>query len=377
MPPRPPASSPPEVFSPGDQRQTRITLRDIAKHLGVSHVAVSLALRERPGVSAELRERVRSAAAKLGYRPDPVLAALNNYRHGRESRPIRAALAWITLWKDPARMHSYREFEDYWQGASQVAEKHGYHLYEFTPDAKSSLAAVQRVMLARNIEGIMLSPPDRHFVLNPPALDWNKFSVVRFGYALESLRFHLVTSAQVSNTLMSIHRMRERGYRRIGFVTNFRNQNFTHFLDGFLRANEDIPSRDRIPVLNLPEVKPEEDQALLSEWIKTNRPDAVFSNLGSIRATLGKIRYPAPKKLGLAVTSVQDCDADSGIDQSALEIGRTACETLISLLMHGHRGLPTHQREILVEGRWMDGSTLPVRKQADSVKSKRSARALR
>lgn len=339
----------------------RVTLRDVASHLGVSHVAVSLALRGRPGVSEQLRERVRAAARSLGYRPDPMLAALNNYRHGRGSRPVRAALAWITLWRDPARLHALRELDAYWLGAKEVAEKHGYHLYEFHPDAKNSLAAVQRVMSARNIEGVLLSPPDSTFALTPPAMDWARFSVVRFGHSLPNLPFHMIGSAQASNTAMAISRMRERGYRRIGFVSGLGSTRHTQFLHGFLRTNEDIPPADRVPYLNLPHKSTTEDGELVREWMKTHRPDAIFSNVGSIRALLATLGCEIPGNLGLAVTSVQDCDADCGIDQSPMEIGRTACETLISLLMHGHRGIPVHPREILVEGRWQDGATLPTR----------------
>jgi LacI family transcriptional regulator len=43
------------------------TLRDIAEATGVSLAAASLALNGRPGVSEETRQRVRTAAAELGY----------------------------------------------------------------------------------------------------------------------------------------------------------------------------------------------------------------------------------------------------------------------------------------------------------------------
>lgn len=42
-------------------------MQDIAGNLGISKNAVSLALSGRPGVSAELRERVFAEAKRLGY----------------------------------------------------------------------------------------------------------------------------------------------------------------------------------------------------------------------------------------------------------------------------------------------------------------------
>ncbi len=46
------------------------SLREVAERAGVSTAAASRALRDRPGVSAETRSRVRQAARELGYQPD-------------------------------------------------------------------------------------------------------------------------------------------------------------------------------------------------------------------------------------------------------------------------------------------------------------------
>ncbi|MEU9454406.1 LacI family DNA-binding transcriptional regulator [Streptomyces sp. NPDC048277] len=48
----------------------RPTLLDVAHRAGVSRATASLVIRDAPGPSAESRERVRQAAAELGYRPD-------------------------------------------------------------------------------------------------------------------------------------------------------------------------------------------------------------------------------------------------------------------------------------------------------------------
>ncbi|TGO04621.1 LacI family DNA-binding transcriptional regulator [Serinibacter arcticus] len=58
----------------------RATLSDIAQRLGVSKAAVSFALNDRPGVSAELRERVLAVAAELHYRPNSAALALGGSR---------------------------------------------------------------------------------------------------------------------------------------------------------------------------------------------------------------------------------------------------------------------------------------------------------
>ena len=47
----------------------RVSLKDIADELGISQTAVSFAINDRPGVSAETKRRVKEAAAKMGWRP--------------------------------------------------------------------------------------------------------------------------------------------------------------------------------------------------------------------------------------------------------------------------------------------------------------------
>jgi DNA-binding LacI/PurR family transcriptional regulator len=54
----------------------RPRLADVAERAGVSTASVSLVLRDAPGPSAETRERVRQAAAELGYRPDRTASLL-------------------------------------------------------------------------------------------------------------------------------------------------------------------------------------------------------------------------------------------------------------------------------------------------------------
>ena len=55
----------------------KMTLSRIAAELGVSVAAVSYALNDRPGVSAELRSRVRQLAKRWNYQsPSPQIALL-------------------------------------------------------------------------------------------------------------------------------------------------------------------------------------------------------------------------------------------------------------------------------------------------------------
>ncbi|MEL6843851.1 MAG: LacI family DNA-binding transcriptional regulator, partial [Bacteroidota bacterium] len=50
--------------------QHRITIKDLARELGISKSTVSRALRGHPNVKRETREAVKALAEKLDYHPD-------------------------------------------------------------------------------------------------------------------------------------------------------------------------------------------------------------------------------------------------------------------------------------------------------------------
>ncbi|MEV0600211.1 LacI family DNA-binding transcriptional regulator [Streptomyces sp. NPDC050315] len=54
----------------------RVTISDVAAVTGVSKAAVSKAFNNRPGVSEETRQRILTAAARLGWRPNAAAVAL-------------------------------------------------------------------------------------------------------------------------------------------------------------------------------------------------------------------------------------------------------------------------------------------------------------
>ncbi|MEY3004909.1 MAG: hypothetical protein RLZZ491_2085 [Pseudomonadota bacterium] len=58
----------------------QMTLRDVAEAAGVSEMTVSRVLRQRGDVSAQTRERVFSAARRLGYVPNKIAGALASNR---------------------------------------------------------------------------------------------------------------------------------------------------------------------------------------------------------------------------------------------------------------------------------------------------------
>ena len=88
-------------------------MADIAARLGVSRIAVSMALRDHHRISLELRKKVRRVAKEMGFVPDPFLSALAAHRQQRVTTKEHGVLAWINHWKNPKRLRQFKEFDLY------------------------------------------------------------------------------------------------------------------------------------------------------------------------------------------------------------------------------------------------------------------------
>ena len=72
-----------------------VSLQAIARRAGVSRMAVSLALRGRPGVSPRTRQRVLAVAKRMGYAPDPELGKLMARMRQKISNEVKSCLAYL------------------------------------------------------------------------------------------------------------------------------------------------------------------------------------------------------------------------------------------------------------------------------------------
>ncbi|MDF7799281.1 LacI family DNA-binding transcriptional regulator [Pontiellaceae bacterium B1224] len=350
--------------SSADGDQQRVTLRDIARAIGVSHVTVSLALRGSQQISEPTRLKVQKKAEEMGYAPDPMLAALSHYRLKKKDMVTRTTLAWINPLQDPAQLRKHREFDLYWKGAADAARKLGYQIEEFCVK-DLSLQRMESVFKARNIKGILLASVLSK-VFHDGTVDWDHFSwqdfvTVRFGRKATHPQSHFVTSAQASNTIMAFSRITDKGYSHIGYVGEYTEARV--FCAGFLFAQLGVPEELRVPPLmfyqeELPQV---ENENVLNKWIEKHRPDAILTDRPYVQLMLKKLGYRVPEDIGLATTSIHDTGINTGIDQKPEEIGRAAVRLLSAEINHNHFGIPSTRNEMLIEGTWVDGSMLPDR----------------
>jgi DNA-binding LacI/PurR family transcriptional regulator len=337
----------------------QVTLRDIAKELGISHVTVSLALRDNPRISESTKTRVKQKAEEMGYHPDPMLSALSHYRLTSKEKPTQASLALINPMEHPEKLFELEEFSLYFKGAEQVARRLGFHLEEFRT-ADLSLKRMDTIFKTRSIRGLLLAP----LALKTTSLNWDDFpwqdyAGLRFGRSQTGPALHLVAAAQAQNTILAFEQVSDKGYQRIGFIGNCSRRRM--FTAGFLRAQLALPASRRLPQLDYKGDSTSLTMDALKKWLSQKKPDAIITDNNLLPSMLKELNYRIPEDIGIATTTIHDTPIDAGIDQNPEEIGRAAVRTLVSLINEHHFGIPEIRNQVLVEGHWVDGSMLPDR----------------
>ncbi|WP_418276303.1 LacI family DNA-binding transcriptional regulator [Isoptericola jiangsuensis] len=131
----------------------RITIADIARRAGVSTGAVSYALNDRPGVSAQTREKILAIAAELGWQPSQAARALS----GARSETIGLILA-----RPPQTLGVESFYMQFVAGLEQVLSGRSYGLLlQVVADVDAEIAAHLRWRAARRVDGVVVVDPRR------------------------------------------------------------------------------------------------------------------------------------------------------------------------------------------------------------------------
>lgn len=183
-----------------------VTSHDVARLAGVSQPTVSRALRDDPKVSAATKQRVREAAAALGYAPSAIGRALSL---GRSSR-VGLVLTDLQNQFYPyviAPMHS-------------ELEKAGLELVLITESSESGPVAEH--IVANGLCGVVLATTTVDSVL-PIRLQDRGVPFVYFNRTAQTVRADSVTVDPVPGVVELIDAVLGFGHRRIGAIFGPRN----------------------------------------------------------------------------------------------------------------------------------------------------------
>ncbi|MFZ4777151.1 MAG: LacI family DNA-binding transcriptional regulator [Terrimicrobiaceae bacterium] len=342
---------------------SRITIRDLAKRLDLSHATISMALRDHPKIAEKTRCRVKEEAERCGYRPEPMLSALATYRQMKKAPIDHGRLAWLYNNLSRAQMFSTPLFRRYFEGACSRANSLGYCVDEFYLDeTKMTGSRLSSILQARGIQGILLPPQPRLQLNKRLEMLWDQFSAVTFGFSLFHPQLHMVGSAQYRIGMATTRKLQELGYERIGFLETetFGLRTDNNFLAGFHMASLSVPTSRRIPPLSIPEALP---LARISErvrsWITRWRIDALVCVSG-IQHILIEAGCRVPEDCAVALLGWQsEFPNMAGMDEQGELIGVAAVNFLVGMIHRGERGVPESPYRLLIEGKWRDGDSAP------------------
>jgi len=340
-----------------------MSVRSIARELGVSATAVSLALKDSPRVSAGLRAQVRRLAKTSGHVPNARLAELMREVRHSGAPAYRATIGLISLFPEERpwiERPTYSHLGLVREGARQRAEAHGYKLEDFWVKRPGlSPDRLRAILEARGIRGLLCLgslDPEEHF---PAALQ--PFAVVTHAASIPD-KLHRVVSHFVADARTLFEELLRRGYRRPGLVILVSGDRRTDHLYSatFLSHAERKFKGPPIPVLRAETW----NEAEFAAWFASHRPDVVVLHqyeayTAELEAFLARRRCVVPRDVGLALLDkLPDRERYSGICQDPAMMGATATEMLLGRILLGDFGLPEFPKVELVQGRWNEGRTL-------------------
>ncbi|OGO10762.1 MAG: hypothetical protein A2Y53_05890 [Chloroflexi bacterium RBG_16_47_49] len=208
------------------------TIKDIARHAGVSHTTVSRALHHSPLISTQTTVRIQEIASALGYHPSVAARSLKTNR----SQALGVIVSHIA---DPY-------FSEILQGIDDVAQENGYSLFIASAQRDPSREhAIVQTMREHRVDGVILCSP--HFTAEQSnQLNSYDIPIVAINnQGVEVYRFAIYHDDMDGSTQASRHLI-DLGHKRIAYLGDFTSGRTTQErLAGYKQAmgGADLPIR--------------------------------------------------------------------------------------------------------------------------------------
>jgi DNA-binding LacI/PurR family transcriptional regulator len=276
------------------RRPKRVTMDDVAAHVGVSRALVSLVFRDLPGASQDTRDRVLQAADELGYRPDNAARMLA--RHNS-----RVLGVMITI-RNP--FHA-----DLVEAIYPQADQLDYDiLLSATTPSRDEHHAIEALIANRCEALILLGPHDDRELLSAAA---DQIPVVVVGRRLPGSGVDAVHAHEANGVRQAIDHLAELGHREIVHVDGGTEPGSAERRSAYRRTmrRHGLDSQIRV----LPGDHTEESGALAARTLlqEGSLPTAVFAS--NDRCAVGLLDV-----LGRAGVSVPDDISVVGYDDSTM-----------------------------------------------------------
>lgn len=308
-------------------RSHQVTIKDIARELGVSPSTVSRALKDHPDISAETKKQVRELVEKLKYKPNAVALSLRS----RRSNTIAVLV--------PEIVHHF--FSLVISGMEEIAQEMGFNVMIFQSNEQykrevqivKSLASIQ-------VDGVLvsISKTSRNFGHLNELMN-EGIPLVFFDRACDEIEADKVVVDDFNGAFNAVEHLIKTGCRRIAHFSTSQ-----HLQIGYQRK------RGYITALEKNKIEPDEALMVKCDTYEEaleitprimkleHPPDAIFAvndltATGAIRV-LKQMRFRIPEDVsligftdGLAAT-INDPPLTS-VSQHGFEMGKKAMEMLL------------------------------------------------
>lgn len=337
-------------------------METIARQLGLSRNAVSLALRNDPSIPPATRERIFATAEKLGYRRNPAHGELMSQMRLKGHGSTLATLALFNANRNPRAFTEHPTIPSYVAGCRRRATGLGYPLdsfwlYEPGMDADRW----KQILETRGIRGIVLigfMKQNRIPESFLPVID--RFPTVVTGVRTRdpALSFSCVDHHFL--TLHAFEKALSLGYRRPGLVLDTTIDSLVEhrFSAGYRCAQECVPASRRLrPFLEVAEAR--ENPQRFAAWFRKEKPDVIFTLYNVVRDWVRDLNLKVPEDLGLIQLEWREKEPEwAGMHQHNDISGEAAVDMLIGMIHRGESSRRDFPRATLISPTWMNGSTV-------------------
>lgn len=340
------------------------THKDVAKLAGCSHMTVSRVLRNDPHVSSDMVAKVNAAVKTLGYRRSPMLSAwMTQVRKRVTNESSGTTMAYVTTFSKTEMQKNKYLSADY-QESVQRAHSLGFGLDFFQVGSKGlSWRRLTKILDARGIKGVILSTFSSEIGLKVE-LPWHRLCVVALGDTHNRPQVPSVSRANYDATFHALTQIRQKGYRRIGYVSHRPRADviMARALGALFEFQTRLDEDEKVPPLHLPNIERQEQLKLLDNWIKQHAVDAIYAN-EFVLDYLREIGYEVPRDIAFCCVEILN-DAPEGeiAGMSRTIFGSMLVDVLAAMLYRNEIGLMNQQaKQVLLEPSFIEGKTLPLK----------------
>ena len=325
-----------------------ITIKDIAKALGLSISTVSKALRGSHEISNETKAHVLAYAEQYKYKPNPIAQSL---KRGR-SKSIGVIVCNI----------DNNFFSQAINGIESVARQKDYNvIITQSRESYDREVANSEHLSSRSVDGLIISlSAETCNVDHLVRLHQKGLPIAFFDRVTDAIATHQVTADNYKGAYEATRHLLQQGFRRIAHITSSRSLSITvERLQGYRQALRDAGMQPDERYIKLCEhggmIQEETRQALMQLLEMQDRPDAIFTASDRLSTTtlslLRQMRIEIPGQIAL-VGFTNSISADifnpslTAVVQPALEMGQQITELLIQLI-ESKRPVTTFQKRIL------------------------------